>query len=92
MLALAGLVSPHAGRERRASPALGLAIATTASALALTTILHGGSPLSCDEVMAVLDSTIVRGIHLIAPAQPEWCIDLPALAPHFLLPVPGNVA
>ena len=61
-------------------------------AVALTGVLHRGFPLSYDEVMAAFDSAILRGGRLIAPVPPEWRAFVPALAPHFLLPVPGHLA
>jgi hypothetical protein len=55
-------------------------------------ILYRGFALSYDEVMAEFDAQIFRSGALIQPIPPEWQAYRKALAPHFLLPIPGDVA
>lgn len=63
-----------------------------AVALAGTVLVHHGIGLSYDEVMAAFDARIFLGGRLIAPLAPEWRHSVPALAPSFVLPVPGDAA
>ncbi|MGY2047160.1 hypothetical protein [Methylobacterium sp. JK268] len=78
------------GLARRPGIALGVALAVAAALL--TWLLHGGFPLSYDEVMAEFDAGIFRSGRLLAPVAPEWRDLVPALAPQFVLPVPGHAA
>ena len=59
---------------------------------AATYWLFRNYPLSRDEQMTVFDMQLFRRGELAAPIPPEWRHYADALAPAFLLPLPGNVA
>ncbi|ACA17198.1 hypothetical protein M446_2760 [Methylobacterium sp. 4-46] len=97
LLALAGLRAragvPAAWHRLAARPGRGgavLAAGVAAAAAGLTLLLHRGHPLSYDEAMAVFDARIIGSGHLVAPLPEAWRDYAPALAPFFLLPVPGH--
>ncbi len=75
-----------------ARSAAAIAVLLAAVALAGTVLVHHGIGLSYDEVMAAFDARIFLGGRLIAPLAPEWRHSVPALAPSFVLPVPGDTA
>lgn len=54
-------------------------------------LVFHGYPLSRDEFLAEFDARIFRSGHLIAPIDAEWRSLADALAPRFMLPIPGNV-
>jgi hypothetical protein len=68
--------------------ALGLALALWAG----TYVLLGNYPLTGDESMVVFDMHIFRSWQLAAPVPPEWRMFVKAIAPEFLLSLPGNAA
>lgn len=57
-----------------------------------THLLFGNYALSRDEQMVVFDIEVFRHGRLAAPLAPEWRPYVKALAPAFLLPLPGNAA
>ena len=69
-----------------------LALLAGMACLAGTYLVFGRYALSYDEVMAVFDAEIFRSGLRIAPLPSEWRGFRHALAPSFLLPVPGEVA
>ena len=85
-----GLWSRLQDRPRVAAAVL--AVLAGAIALAGTVMVFGATPVAYDEVMAVFDAEIFRSGHLLAPVPAEWRSYVPALVPHFVLPVPGNAA
>lgn len=86
---LAAWARPAAYRRRTI---LLTAILAGAVCLAGTHLIFETYLLSYDEVMAAFDAEIFRSGRLIAPLRPEWQGYQHALAPSFLLPVPGEVA
>lgn len=85
-----GAWSRLAAQPRWASLALAVAVAVTAW-IGTWLVCHGFA-LSYDEVMAEFDARIFGSGALIGPIPVEWRAYRQALAPHFLLPVPGNDA
>jgi hypothetical protein len=54
-------------------------------------LVFHGYHLARDEFLAEFDARILRSGHLIAPIAPEWRVFADALAPRFMLPIPGNI-
>lgn len=57
-----------------------------------TALVVAGHTWTFDEYMAWFDARVFAKGHLLAPVPAEWRAYVPALVPHFRLPVPANEA